>query len=81
MGTDYCDVPTYADLSANSALFALQRDPTYAAAFICRYADRVLFARDCHGKDLCEFLQTLELPQGVQDKMYFQNALRLVGPA
>jgi len=71
----------YADLSAGSGLFALQRDPGHAKEFICHYSDRCLFARDYYGGDLYEFLQTLELPKDVQDKLYFQNALRLAGPA
>ncbi len=69
----------YGDLSAGSAMYALKRDPKYAREFICRYADRILFARDYYGGDLYEFLKTLDLPQDVQDKIYFQNARTLVG--
>lgn len=68
----------YADLSAGSARFALERDPEHAKAFLCRYADRLTFARDYYGKDLHNFLETLSLPQDVHDKIYFQNALKLV---
>ena len=68
----------YADLSGGSCLCALQRNPKYAREFICRYADRALFGRDYYGSDLYDFLQTLELPEEVQNKIYFQNALRLV---
>ncbi len=70
----------YADLSAGSALFAIKRDSKYTREFLCRYADRVLFARDYYDNNLHDFLQTLDLPRDVQDKIYFQNALRLVGP-
>ena len=68
----------YADLSAGSALNALKRDKPHAEKFLCRYADRLLFARDYHGSDLYDFLQSLTLPQEVQDKIYFQNAKKLV---
>ena len=80
LGEIFADNPNlYGDLSAGSARFALMRDPKYARVFLCRYADRILFARDYYGGDLHDFLKTLELPQEVQDKIYFQNALALVG--
>lgn len=68
----------YADLSAGSALNALKRDPEHARQFITRFADRLLFARDYYGQDLWTFLKTLNLPKPVQDKIYHQNAQRLV---
>ena len=68
----------YLDTSAGSARFSLERDPAHAKAFLSRYADRTLFARDYYGQELHEFLQTLDLPQDVQDKVYFQNALKLL---
>lgn len=68
----------YADLSAGSGCRALSRDPEHAVKFLTRYADRLLFARDYYGQELHEFLQTLDLPQDVHDKIYFENALRLV---
>lgn len=68
----------YADLSAGSALNALKRDPGHAQQFLTRFADRLLFARDFYGQDLWTFLKTLDLSKAVQDKIYFQNARRLV---
>ena len=68
----------YADLSAGSGRTALSRDPEHAVKFLTRYADRLLFARDYYGQDLHEFLQTLDLPRDVHDKIYFQNAQRLI---
>jgi predicted TIM-barrel fold metal-dependent hydrolase len=68
----------YADLSAGSARYALERDPKHATEFLIRFADRLLFARDYYGQDLWNFLKTLDLPQRVKDKLYFENALRLV---
>ena len=66
------------DLSAGSAHYALERDPDHAKDFLARYADRTLFARDYYGQELHQFLQTLDLPQDVQDRVYFQNALKLL---
>lgn len=68
----------YADLSAGSALGALQRDVSQTQAFLRRYADRLLFGRDYYGGDLKTFLLSLELPSDVQDKIFSGNARRLV---
>ncbi len=68
----------YADLSAGSAKGALARDPEHAKDFLARYADRLTFARDYYGTELHDFLETLNLPPDVHDKIYFENALRLV---
>jgi predicted TIM-barrel fold metal-dependent hydrolase len=69
-----------ADLSANSALGALKRDPTHAVEFLSRFADRLLFGRDLLGGDLHDFLQSLLLPRDVLEKVLFRNALRLAPP-
>jgi len=68
----------FLDLSAGSARGALSRDPRNAREFLCRYADRVLFARDMLGNQLDDFLKTLDLPSDVQDALYSGNALKLV---
>jgi predicted TIM-barrel fold metal-dependent hydrolase len=68
----------YADLSAGSARYALQRDSQHAKQFLTRYADRLLFARDYYGGDLHEFLQTLELDTAVAEKIYLRNAQKLL---
>lgn len=71
----------FADLSAGSALYALQRDRANAIAFLKRYAGRLLFGRDCYGKDLHRFLMGLKLPTAVLEKIYHRNAESLVsGP-
>jgi len=67
-----------ADLSAGSGLGALKRDTPHAVGFLARYAERLLFGRDNYGGDLNQFLQTLDLPQHVADKLYSGNAQRLV---
>ena len=68
----------YADLSAGSAITALSRDAEHAKQFIIRFADRLLFGRDYYGSDLLDFLDSLELPVEVRDKIFFKNALKLV---
>ena len=68
----------YGDLSATSALNALQRDLAHTRDFLSRFADRLLFARDSYSSDLHEFLQSLELPEKISRQIYSENALRLV---
>ena len=68
----------HADLSAGSALGALKRDPDHARRFIERFADRLLFGRDFYGNDLALFLDSLELPGAVRQRLLVENALRLV---
>ena len=67
-----------ADLSAGSGLRAMQRDRDHARQFMTRFADPLLFARDNYGQDLHQFLQTLDLPRDVAQKIYSDNARRLV---
>ena len=69
-----------ADLSAGSGRAALQRDPKHAADFIERYADRLLFGRDCYEQELHAFLQTLSLSAKAVEKIYWRNADNLVAP-
>lgn len=68
----------YADLSAGSALRALQRDETFGFAFLERWADRLLFARDYYGGELMQWLKHLDLTEATQRKIFSENALRLV---
>lgn len=67
----------YADLSAGSALVALSRDPQHARRFLVQWSDRLLFARDNYGNQLQTFLDTLNLPAAVRDRLFFKNARRL----
>ena len=68
----------YADLSAGSALIALERDPSFSKRLLTTFDDRFLFARDYYGGELHAFLSSLELPRGAVEKIYRQNADRLV---
>jgi predicted TIM-barrel fold metal-dependent hydrolase len=68
----------WADLSAGSGRIALARDAEHARAFIERYQERLLFGRDLYGGELDETLRSLELPPAALDRIYHQNAQRLM---
>jgi predicted TIM-barrel fold metal-dependent hydrolase len=68
----------FADLSAGSGLRALKRDSENAKKFVTEFSDKLLFARDYYGQQLHEYLQTLELSDEVGQKIYWQNAERLL---
>ncbi len=68
-----------ADLSAQSGLNALRRDPAHAKDFLVRYQDRLLFGRDIYGSELGDFLDGLGLAPGVAEKVYWRNAQALAG--
>jgi predicted TIM-barrel fold metal-dependent hydrolase len=68
----------YADLSAGSGLNALRRDPAHGREFAIRFADRLLFGRDYYGGEHLAFLNALDLPADVRDKIFFRNAEKLV---
>lgn len=68
----------YADLSAGSALQAIQRDPSFSRDLLERFADRFLFARDYYGGKLMAFLEQLELTPATWAAISHGNARRLV---
>ncbi|MCX7705719.1 MAG: amidohydrolase [bacterium] len=68
----------YCDLSAGSGLNAIKRDPEFGKKFLIEFQDRILFARDYFDSNLKEFLESLNLPQDVLEKIYCKNALKLV---
>ena len=68
----------WADLSAGSGLTAMRRDVDHAREFIARYQDRLLYGRDAAGNELRVFLDELDLSEGIQRKLYSDNALGLV---
>ena len=67
-----------ADLSAGSGLNMLQRHSDGGREFIVRFQDRLLFGRDAPGDKLQRHLDNLELPRDVMEKVYTENATRLV---
>ena len=68
----------YGDLSAGSALRALKADPEIARELLIRHSDRFVFARDYYGRDLREFLDSLQLPTDVWRRIGRENAERLL---
>lgn len=68
----------YCDLSAGSGCYALKRDPKFAKGFLIEYQDRILYGRDYFDNLHQEFLNSLELPEQVLRKIYFENAMKLV---
>lgn len=68
----------YCDMSAGSGLNALKRDREYAIYFLTEYQDRILYGRDLFGNEHQNFLNSLELSDEVLNRIYFENAQKLV---
>ncbi|MCC7191164.1 MAG: amidohydrolase family protein [Phycisphaeraceae bacterium] len=68
----------FADLSAGSGRYALERDPDHAKKFLTRFQDKLVFGRDYYEQDLHKFLLTLNLDETVKRKIYSENAQKLV---
>lgn len=68
----------YLDLSAGSGLNAMRRDIGYTKELLLEFQDRALYGRDYIDNEHQKFLDSLGLPQQVMDKIYYQNALKLV---
>jgi len=68
----------YCDLSAVSGCNALKRDTDFAKEFLTEFQDRVLYGRDCFDNIHQEFLNGLGLPETILEKIYYENALKLV---
>ena len=68
----------YCDISAGSGCNALSRDLEFAKEFLLEFQDRVLYGRDYFDNIHQEFLNELGLSAPVLDKIYYQNALKLI---
>lgn len=68
----------YCDISAGSGLRAFERDREFAKQFITRYQDRILYGRDDFHNNHQQFLNSLDLPKSVLDKLYYMNANKLL---
>jgi predicted TIM-barrel fold metal-dependent hydrolase len=80
----------YGDLSANSGLGAITRDPKFGREFLIRRADRLFFATDILEPPVkkpigqLDLYRQIDLPADVQAKIFRENArqmLRLNAPA
>ena len=68
----------YCDISAGSGNLALSRDPEYAVEFLTEFQDRICYARDYFDNVHQTFLNSLNLPQEIMQKIYAGNAEKLV---
>jgi len=73
----------YGDLSAGSGAGALKRDLKFAAGFLSRRQDRLMFGSDylAPGQPVPQFdvLKSIDIPDGVRQKIYRGNARKLLG--
>jgi hypothetical protein len=67
-----------AELSANSGLNAIKRDREFGIKFLTKYQDRILFGRDGKDNQHQEYLNSLDLPSSVLEKVFHKNAEKLV---
>jgi predicted TIM-barrel fold metal-dependent hydrolase len=72
----------YADLSANSGLNAITRDPVFGIPFIINHADKLLFGTDAQGgtgrESHFEFYNRIDLPQEVKNKIFRDNTRKIL---
>ncbi|MCL4215924.1 MAG: amidohydrolase family protein [Candidatus Hydrogenedentes bacterium] len=68
----------HCDISAGSGATALERDKAFTIDFLTEFQDRVLYGRDWFDNRHQELLDSIGLPASVLDKIYYENALRLV---
>lgn len=72
----------YGDLSANSGLNAVTRDPTIGLKFLNDFSDKLLFGTDALGNNGGEghfdFYNQLDLPLSVKNKIFKDNAKSLL---
>jgi predicted TIM-barrel fold metal-dependent hydrolase len=66
------------DISAGSAMTALNRDLEVTRAFFLEFQDRIVFARDSFGREQFDLLEALGLAEDVAEKVFHRNAERLV---
>jgi len=68
----------YCDISAGSGHNALNRNHEFTRAFLEEFQDRILYGRDYFDNIHQELLNALGLPEAVLNKIYADNALKLV---
>ena len=72
----------YADLSANSGLNAIARDPEFGIPFLNNFADKLLFGTDAQGgrgrESHFEFYNQIDLPMEIKAKIFRDNTRKLL---
>lgn len=69
----------YADISAESGLNALTRDPGNAKRFLALFENKILYGTDNVLKGQKEFLDSLKLLKRAYKNIYGENACRIIG--
>ena len=72
------NIPVDSAPTAGSGNLALSRDPEYAVEFLTEFQDRICYARDYFDNVHQTFLNSLNLPQEILQKIYAGNAEKLV---
>ena len=68
----------YCEISGGSGCNGLSRDIEFAVDFLTEFQDRVMYGRDMFDNRHQEFINSLGLPEGILDKIYYKNAVKLV---
>jgi predicted TIM-barrel fold metal-dependent hydrolase len=68
----------YADISGFSGLNALTRDPENAKRFLTIFEEKILYGTDNLMKNQGEFLKSLRLSKSTYEKVYGENACRIL---
>ena len=72
----------YADLSANSGLNAITRDPEFGKKFLIDYSDKLMFGTDAIGgtgrESHFDFYNKIDLPDEVKTKLFRNNTRKLL---
>jgi uncharacterized protein len=72
----------YADLSANSGLNAITRDPEFGTKFLVDFSDKLMFGTDAIGgtgrESHFDFYNKIDLPEEVKDKIFRNNTRKLL---
>lgn len=66
------------DISAGSAMTALNRDLDVTKAFFLEFQDRIVFARDGFGREQLDLLEALDLEEEAVARIAHRNAERLI---
>ena len=72
----------FGDLSANSGLNAVTRDPEFGQQFLIDFSDKLLFGTDAVGgtgrEEHFDFYNKIDLPQKVKDKIFRENTSQML---